>query len=419
MKKTYLLIIAAALAFAGCSKAGPELPSDPDAWKWDESLPVPIMFGTPETEVMTKAGVSTLTDMEEIGIVGLDYSGGWKAISEHNPGSNSGEKSPNVLIDATQPATIDGSGNITFSKTPYYPISGSQNFTFYGFYPYSNVIYMGSSIRYYADLTIDGKTDVLWAEAKAEDFIFRKTEDNQLYRIKGYNAAYTRRINEYDTDADGNPSEEYIPKLKFERKLTNLTFKLRVYESEWDGLCEANAAVTGLGVTSYTQFQMTVADSRDYDADGNPTFTEKANRLGGKLKPIEASVRTMDLSGVNTVTFNGAFDSGTIEEDENGRYREFDFGDALLLYPSESYPSVLTLTQGSGETIKTVSSSLNLTLGEGKSFQEGKKHVLTIIIKKPEEITMKAEPLVGWEEDGDDNIIDPMNPSNETPVNLN
>lgn len=416
MKKAYLLIIAAALAFAGCSKVGSELPSDPDAWKWDESLPVPIMFGTPETEVMTKAGVSELADMEEIGIVGLDYwSTGWKAISEHNPGSISGEKSSSVLIDALQPARIDDSGNITFSKTPYYPISGSQNFTFYGFYPYSNVIYMGGSSRYYADLTIDGKTDVLWAEAKAEDFIFEK-EDDQLYKIKGYNAAYIRRISEYNTDANGKSSDEYMPKLKFERKLTNLTFKLRVYESEWEGLCDANAAVTGLSVTSYTQFQMTVADRRDYDADGNPTFTEKANRLGGKLKPIEASVRTMDLSEVTPVKFEGVFENSDVKEDENGRYREFEFGDALLLYPSENYPSVLTITQGTGEDIKTVSSSLNLTLGEGKSFQEGKKHILTIIIKKPEEITMKAEAPVEWE-DGDDNIIDPMNPSNETPVN--
>lgn len=414
MKKTYLLIIAAALAFAGCSKAGPELPSDPDAWKWDESLPVPIMFGTPETEVMTKAGVSTLTDMEEIGIVGLDYSGGWKAISEHNPGSNSGEKSPNVLIDATQPATIDGSGKITFSKTPYYPISGSQNFTFYGFYPHSNKIYVGGSSRYYADLTIDGKTDVLWAEAKAEDFIFEKEED-QLYKIKGYNAAYIRRINEYDTDADGKPSEEYIPKLKFVRKLTNLTFKLRVYESEWAGLVSSETAVTGLSVTSYTKLQMKVADRRDYDSEGNQLFTDETDRLSGKVTILDTSIGTMDLSGVTTVTFSGAFES--VEYDENGYYREFDFGDALLLYPSESYPAVLTLTQGSGETIKTVSSSLNLTLGEGKSFQEGKKHVLTIIIKKPEEITMKAEAPDAWEEDGDDNIIDPMNPSNETPEN--
>ena len=411
MKKTYLLIIAAALAFAGCSKAGSELPSDPDAWKWDESLPVPIMFGTPETEVMTKAGVSTLADMEKIGIVGLDYCAGWKEVSGHNPGSSSGERSSCVLIDALQPAKIGDSGNITFSKTPYYPISGSQNFTFYGFYPYSDVIHMGGTSRYYADLTIDGKTDILWAESKAEDFIFKKNGDNQLYKIKGYNAAYIRRINEYTPDA-----QKYMPKLKFERKLTNLTFKLRVYESEWNGLVAAEAVVTGLGVTSYKQFQMTVADRRDYDADGNAMFTDKADRLSGKLKPIEASVGTMDLSEVTPVKFEGVFENGDEKSDGNGRYREFEFGDALLLYPSENYPSVLTITQGTGENLKSVSSSLNLTLGEGKSFQEGKKQVLTIIIKKPEQITMTAEAPDEWG-DGDNNIIDPMNPSNETPVN--
>ena len=125
----------------------------------------------------------------------------------------------------------------------------------------------------------------------------------------------------------------------------------------------------------------------------------------------------MDLSEVETVTFSGNFEDQVVVTPESGEpYCEFEFGDALLLLPSESYPCQLTITHGEEGSKTSVSSSLNLTLGEGKSFQEGKKHVLTIIIKKPEQVMMTAEAPDDWG-NGDNNIIDPMNPSNETPVN--
>ena len=78
MKKTYLLIIAAALAFAGCSKNGPDTPRDPNAWMYDESLPVPILMGNIGAEPMTRAVVNDIKQIT-IGIYGLDVSDGQDA----------------------------------------------------------------------------------------------------------------------------------------------------------------------------------------------------------------------------------------------------------------------------------------------------------------------------------------------------
>ena len=226
MKKAYLLIIAAALAFAGCSKVGPEH-SDPNAWMYDESLPVPVMLGTPGAEVLTKVGIGN-DDLptDPVGIFALDKD----ADSE-----NWGNASPSCLLVNEKATIVDG--NITFDKTKYYPLESSHNFTFYSYYPFYNQYTKLVGSQYKLTYTLSGTKDrdILWAIAEATSIEYRKS-DGTISTVSGYNAAYMRKGGE-------------IPKLTYKHLLTALTFKLKSSAEDAEKLEQANATITGLKIT--------------------------------------------------------------------------------------------------------------------------------------------------------------------------
>lgn len=385
MKKTYLLIIAAALAFAGCSKVGPEH-SDPNAWMYDESLPVPVMLGTPGAEVLTKVGIGN-DDLptDPVGIFALDKD----ADSE-----NWGDASPSCLL-VNEKATIVGS-NITFDKTKYYPLESSHNFTFYSYYPYESNLYtklVGSQYRITYTMTGRSNRDILWAKKEADQITYSK-QDGSLYTMNGYNAAYMRKGGE-------------VPKLIYQHMLTALTFKLKSTAEDAEKLKNANAIITRLVITdTYEKADLIIADKNDDNNSG--TLDVSAY---GKTKDLAL---LGEVDGNPTSTFAISMIEGTpydkndkIISDVNSEtpveYYIADFGEGsgILLVPKsvsgEDFTGTLELKtydlDGEGNKINELTHTLPLELKA--DFEAGKIYNFTIVVKAPEEITATAE-ITGW-----------------------
>lgn len=384
MKKAYLLIIAAALAFAGCSKVGPEH-SDPNAWMYDESLPVPVMLGTPGAEVLTKVGIGN-DDLptDPVGIFALDKD----ADSE-----NWGNASPSCLLVNEKATIVDG--NITFDKTKYYPLESSHNFTFYSYYPFYNQYTKLVGSQYKLTYTLSGTKDrdILWAIAEATSIEYRKS-DGTISTVSGYNAAYMRKGGE-------------IPKLTYKHLLTALTFKLKSSAEDAEKLEQANATITGLKITdTYNKVDLIIADQSNESKSGTLDVSG--------YEPTGSFVLKSVVDGKATSTYAISMKDGTpydkddkIISDQNpeatATYYIADFGEGsgLLLVPKEVSNSNFTGTlelktydlDGEGNKINELTHTLPLEFKA--DFEAGKIYNFTILVKAPEEITATAE-MTEW-----------------------
>lgn len=380
MKKTYLLIIAAALAFAGCSKNGPDTPRDPNAWMYDESLPVPVLMGDMGAEPMTRAVVESIDNIT-IGIYGLDVSDGQDAWTLSGAYNKSSEKVNSILINNESATVTDG--KVVFTNgTKYYPLNSNNKFNFYAYYPRkstsANLKCSDDGTYFYADYTI-GYDDILWDEAEATDFEYEK--DESTYRISGYNAAYIRKINEYGA------LNENLPKLELQHKLTALKFKLYATKEAAQALNTAGAVITGLTIDdTYTKGSLIIADKRT-------TGNQK-----GKFITDEESIGKIALKEGGDPKFEISDFSSLPDLDKDDNTYTIDFGDELLLAPnpeSKSFKGRLHIKL-SGITqdlpIELTDPDLN---GSGQNFEAGMRYTYTIKVKGPEEIAAFAE-LKEW-----------------------
>ena len=369
MKKTYLLILAA-IALLGCSKHDPDKSLDPNAWIEDESMPVPIMFSSAGTEQMTKSGVLDGTSLPvgtEVGILGLEHGGAWKTTEA---------ASKSVIVDNTQSASIDKDGLILFNEKKFYPTDNTQNFTFYGYYPYTGVngrkAYMLTDNAFEIRYAIDGQTDILWAKAEANPFEYEgKT-------VEGFNGGYIRKAIKKNLS-----DEEYLPNLKFEHKLTYLDFKLEVLEESLEELKDLELQVTKLTLQDvYTSAKLVIAKN-DESIEGNPS---------GYLYGVDPKT-TLTLSGIDQ----------PIVMNEVGQK---DFGNGMLVVPESEYKAQLEMTVKG--RLFPLTADLSFSLKDGKTFEAGKKYNMIIVVRAPKEILIRTE-LTDWVSADDDVRIDQIN----------
>ena len=380
MKKAYLLIIAAASVLLSCSKVGPEH-SDPNAWMYDESLPVPIMMNTPGAETMTKSSVEDLSDIKQIGVFGLDR-------SENQPGWKSSGSFPNIssILLNNQKATVNSDGSINFDgETKYYPLSGTNSYDFYAYYPYKEAgsglsCYDSSTATSYYTVTYSiGNTDILWAKAANDGFTY--TEDGQQKVIAGYNAAYIRKVT---NNTQSDERKKYLPNFEFKHMLTSLKFKLQATEEDAKGLDAANAVITGLTIkNTFNQATLVVADKA---AEANEEGTLKTKDGGDTY-----SISLKDASG--NATFSIKMSDGTLQD---GKY-VVEFGDGLMLVPNPSkgyFEGKLHIKIGD------ITQDIDLKFTDpnsegGKNFDAGYRYTFSIVVKDPEAVEAYAT-LNSW-----------------------
>lgn len=389
MKKAYLLITAAVLAIAGCSKVGPDHSGDPNAWMYDESLPVPIMLGTPGAETMTKVGIGN-DDLptEDVGVFALDT----RANSEAWGQSSLSE----LLINES--ATITD-GNVTFAKTKYYPLDNSHYYTFYSYYPHVSSAYaklVGSQYRLTYTLTGTADRDILWAKSIAEPVSYQK-EDGSTVTLNGYNAAYIRKGGAH-------------PALTYHHMLTALTFKLKATAEDYEKLVACNAKVTKLTITNtYNKVDLIIADKDDDSNSGTLDISQHAS----DRKDIALKLAWKGSTASSTLSIP------MTDWKQNGEDKVLDFGEGngLLLVPktvtSEDFTGVLeirTYDNVEGSLVNETVHKLSLTFKA--DFEAGKIYNFTILVRAPEQILATAS-MESWgdanegEVDyGDDSYLD-------------
>ncbi len=372
MKKAYL-IIAVTSILIGCSKNGPDTPRDPNAWMYDESLPVPVMMNS-VTEAATKASVESL-DGITIGVMGLDGREGlpdWKWSGGIEYPQHQG-----ILLNNQEASIV--SGAIQFADGPkYYPIAGSNAYNFYAYHPKQTISYIDNVVS--TTYNYIGDTDILWADAT---------------RDPGYNAAYIR--GQLELKNEGKISEEEWknanPNFNFEHKLTYLKFKLQATEENALNLNEAGVKITGLKITNtYNSVKLIIADR--YNPENN-----------GTVVPTGTAYTPISLKKDGNATFALDINSGTTDDKGN---KVLEFGDGLMLLPEpedNQFTGELTISRGDG-----VTETIPLTFkdpkfeSDGRNFVAGHKYTFSIVLKQLATLQAYAS-LVGWETD-DDEIIE-------------
>lgn len=247
----YAILVAVCLA-AGCNKERYEtaIPGEND-WIYDASLPVPIKFGISQSGVETKAGiVNTWDDVDKnFAIFGLPK-------NSDIPWTNAtGGK-----IIWNEPATIteiNGKGILDLGGEDsdfYYPANENKtNYSFFGFYPQdaATSVYLRDSSSVNATVTIDGKTDLMWAKKVAEPIT--ETEGGKPY--DGYNARYIRK----------NGAQQ--PNLDFKHLLSALKIEFQYGGVENDLIKSAQITINSVTIKDFAKSATLLVALRDATDD--------------------------------------------------------------------------------------------------------------------------------------------------------
>lgn len=352
------MVVFAALAFlASCSNQENTQPApsgDEEAWVYDESLPVPVMFTTPQITVQSKAAVNDMVGLE-VGVFGLDRTGHWgEATSE------------NVLMYNTQ-ATVSSRQDrgLTFSPQVYYPMTNDVNFNFYGYYPYSADVAYENSRRYEVTYENIGTIDILWAKEVANQI------SDGINTYEGFNARYVRKAID-PINPINNPNA--LPSLVFEHLLTGMKFSVRLAEPA------VNIRFKGLTLTNIQpNATLRIADYMEPETWEGVVVGEGTP---GTIQLKKDSDGSTDFSSVGIGTIAASL------------------GATLMLVPAESYTAEIYLTVD-GEDIAPVP----VTLTREGGFVKGEMYSMTILIQNPEQVVITSS-LTPWTEvEGEEIVI--------------
>ena len=117
-----------------------------DAWMYDVTLPVPVLFASPE--VQTKAPVTAISNGMEIGVFGFRTDAGM--YSDADDGMNM--RNANVKVNTKL--------MLNLTEPFYYP--ESDDFRFYSYYPYSDSYQIDDDGKVSVEIKLATEKDVLW-----------------------------------------------------------------------------------------------------------------------------------------------------------------------------------------------------------------------------------------------------------------
>lgn len=366
MKKfSRIQILIAAMALAiGCSK-GLHVDKD-DAWVHDESLPVPVMFASPQVDVVTKSAfLGPLNDLNNltIGILGLETT---KATDW--------SQSPDLLFDEQK--TLANDGSLVFDPPKYYPMSNTGDYSFYAYYCRGKKAELSDDgSEYVVSCDFVGYTDLLWGYAESGGY------NVNGHNVKGYNAKYIRAITK---ELTGSAYEEKLPKLEFYHTLTALAFKVR---AEGEGNFE-NIQVHKLTLKNVDRnVEMVVADKKRTSTPSTSDTYKDVIRLPSEDKQL---IGNIDLRK----DANGDTDVGTNVLDQEITSTAKSLGYGFMVYAKDR-------TLFEGELLvkidgKVQNDTIDLKFEAPSGvFQPGIKYTYTILIKDAQELTISTH-LNGW-----------------------
>ena len=141
---------------AGCSKdIDTKSPvSVDDAWMYDVSLPVPVLFASPD--VQTKAPITAMKQNMNIGVFGFDMAA--EQYSDEDDGMNM----RNGLL------VVDSKLRLNLKEPFYYPPSEDKSFRFYSYYPYADSYQIGNDGKVSVEMNVATHLDILWDREDGE-----------------------------------------------------------------------------------------------------------------------------------------------------------------------------------------------------------------------------------------------------------
>ena len=265
------------MLMASCSKNVEPSPSlDPDAWMYDETLPVPISFGAASQPLTKGKAIEGLPDM-----VGKEFA----FFAYHNAMTSFGVKADNGINGWTQnmigecTLTPENKLQFDFEGGPYYyPQNSTNNYTFYGYHAHTDQLYNNpDSMVVVVEV---GHEDILWGEAVAESFTLGDGENAVTY--EGFNARYIRKSIEKDGKAR-HPFMEF-KHLTSRLSISAMTEKSQ-YVQENDGRDQVTITKVSVINTAVKAF-LCVAHRTDETAKARLTGAGMGNIESGNLSVL-------------------------------------------------------------------------------------------------------------------------------------
>lgn len=261
-----ILLGALAIFMAGCSKNIEPSSPDPDAWRYDVSLPVPIEFGTPS--VATKASyIKDLSaETKNFGVFGID-----KASTDVS------STSKQLLYNA--PAVYNAeTKTLDLAVKTFYPMTNTAFFNFYSYYTSKstteNVSSEGRRVYVLTDL---GNSDILYGSTKVTG------AQRNTVGCDGYNAKYIRAVNNNGTINEA----DYLPTINFVHVTSALQFYVQTPTAASEKVfTDNNISIKNISVTDVpTKAKLCLVDldSDVYSQDGQSV----SNSAEGRFLPVE------------------------------------------------------------------------------------------------------------------------------------
>mgnify|MGYP003291942681 CR=1 FL=1 len=378
----------------GCSK---ELPTvNENAWIYDESLPVPIQFGSLSSEMVTKATVGNLAALsgQPIGVFA------W-GESSNDSSNDSMETSAKSIFPTTGYKRAEVSENkLVFkeqgaeeAKKVYYPMSSKYNYSFYAYYigEEENLAgtYGNDKNSYFVNVDFsDPFTDILWGKCSDSDLPYtdneslpeeERTLSHLLYKdneIKGFNSRFSRAA------AKAGKSTDYLPSIEFQHICSAFSFYAKA---------DNDASMT----------EVKLAELNDHLKIKSVKITNVPTSAKLVVASKEAAKQgVFDTSATGDVSMN-VYDNFSIQKVEDGvilSTAQTGGEDTFFLPPGDYSESQAILQCTLDENEFDLPFALKYTKDDAEStqFEAGKSYSFVVIFKTLEVIQMLVE-LNEWE----------------------
>ena len=277
-------------------------------------------------------------------------------------------------------------------KERYYPFGNWYSYDFFAYYPRvgdASTSYSDTGKSCFAKLTLDGKSDAIWAHASSTDVI-----DG----VKAYSSKYIRLKKE--VDEDGTPGPDYseyqiVPEFEFQHLLSQFVFTIKPHAADATELSDKGFAVKGMKFTEIpTQLQLVVASKES---------SHKSGDLENLETPVTGNIKLW-TSGTDADPFSGGaipvVPASYVPADESTHTTVVGYA---MVPPSKTINETalinehtvsLEMKQNSGDAVPNTVVSLTPPTG---GFLPGKIYHIEIEIFNPTKIQAKAT-LVGWED---------------------
>lgn len=361
MKKHILFLFGVlAIVVAGCSKDKDVPTSNPDAWKYDVSLPVPIKFG--QTYKVTKGPYidNLSTETKNFGVFGIDK----KAESLSAAG--------NLLYNA--PALYNAEKKmLDLVQTTFYPMTNTRFYNFYAYYTNKHI----------SQVTAEGKKIYVGTNVGEQDILYGSSKVTSVQQATigcdGYNAKYIRSVHADETIEQA----DYLPTINFKHVTAALQFYVQTPSaSSASVFVENNISIKNIALKNMPiSARLCVVDlgSDRYSDDGMSV----ENSAEGTLEPVSVGyLFVKKASGETTTSTLGIYPA----------VQPVEAGYPLFIVPQQSaIEGEITMMGYAFDPIPfTLDPSKMADIVTSGEFAAGYKYNIYLTIHSPEKVEIKV-----------------------------